>query len=622
MIHAVTANKESFHPVEFREGLNLIVAERSNGSSETASRNGLGKTTLFRIIDFCLGSDVRGDKDSILKPEFLPEWEFTLDIDLRGRRVKVMREVDNDEVIHVTGNVEGWPVPPESTTDGVANYSLNDWRTLLGWAFFDLPMQRDVENSCKIPTARSLISFFIRKQFVNPLLPTVAPGVDELAIAYLLGLNWDYLSRLDTLKKTEKDAKAVKRAANIDLERWEKTERALRAECNALESDMAHIKEELAHFNVLPGFEEIERKANALTVEIHGLKNKMISAKNRLDNAKRQLVRERASLLPVEDIYRESGLAFPDTVKETLENVKRFHEAVTGNRRIILEREIHALERTITEVNARVLAKSEERRQAMQVLQTGRALDEFTALNQRYTDMAKQLQEKLDCLRHLSSSKDSLAHIKERKVEMGEAAKVEYEELRPTWSASEEFFRELTGRLYGTPGSLNIKIVADSRKYGFSFEPRLGSDTSEGIKKIKIFSFDATLFHHQRVCEHPIDFLIHDSVVYDSTDPRQVANAMLEADRVSRELHGQYICAINSDKLNEREFKELMSVEQSQAFTRLTLSDASDADKLLGITVGRSTVIPTASTIAVPVQRVVDGESSEPPQLPPPEDNQ
>ena len=59
MIHRITANKSSFHPVEFTPGLNVVLADRTDTSTQKDTRNGLGKSTLIDIIDFCLGSNVR-----------------------------------------------------------------------------------------------------------------------------------------------------------------------------------------------------------------------------------------------------------------------------------------------------------------------------------------------------------------------------------------------------------------------------------------------------------------------------------------------------------------------------------------------------------------------------------
>ena len=600
MIHSVTANKPSFKTVTFTEGLNLIVADRSQNAGTTDSRNGLGKSTLFYIIDFCLGADA--SRNATLPPEYLSDWEFTIDIDLRNRRVKVTRAVDDSDVVRVVGNIDGLPIPPDSRTDDAAIYSIETWRTLLGWVFFDIPLPNDEAAVSIMPTFRRLISYFIRKTYDDPLLPVRGPGVDELAIAYLLGLNWEYLSQLEPLKKSALEAQTIRTAAKIDLKKWEKTEATLRSECRALETDLERIRTALEHFDVIPGYEEIEKSVNEMTKKLHGLRNQIINSQSRLDTTTRQLNHARAALLPVEELYAECGVVFPDAVKETLENVKRFHEEVTGSRRVILEREVKYLSQTLSALKARALKLSEERAAAMKALESKNALGEYTVLNQRYAEKEKELQQKKVCLTHLAEAKRQLDNVKESKSEVGDAAKVEFESLRPTWNESEMFFRTLTGKFYRTPGSLNIQLLADpKKKYGFKFDPRVENDSSEGIKKIKIFAFDATLFHQQRVCEHPIDFLIHDSKIYDSTDPRQVASALLEADRISRELNGQYICAINSDKLNEEEFKAILPKETSERFIRLTLSDESDATKLLGISFGRETEVPVAAPEAVGV---------------------
>ncbi len=597
MIHSVTANKTSFHPVEFTEGLNLIVAERAKIETDKNSRNGVGKSTLFRIIDFCLGADPT--KKGNLPIKYLPEWEFTIELDIRGQRVKVTRTVDDYKSVRIVGDVSTWPIKPETLSlYGYSSYTVDEWLTILGWALFDLPDTNGKNaaggDALAMPSARTLLHFFIRKGYSDPLQPSLYAKTDEMAIAYLLGLNWEYVSRIGEVKKKEADAKTIGAAAKLDLEKWRKTEKALRAECNYLQSRMEEIKTQLDDFNVLPGYAEIEERVNLLTVEIHGLKNRVISEQGRLKAAKRNLDRAREALLPVDDLYAECGLVFPDAVKEHIENVRAFHEAVTGNRRVILEREVRRLEKSIAAANGRVLALSEEKRAAMQILKTGGALEEYTKLNQRYTDLARDLQKKLDCLQHLAEAKASVNALKVKKEEIAAEEKVEYEELRPTWDEAERFFDSLAQEYYGSNGTLGIEMVGEKKSWGFRFDPNIESDDSAGIRKIMICSFDMTLFHQQRVCQRPIDFLIHDSEAFDSTDPRQVAKAFLAADRISRKLGGQCICSINSDKLNEEEFKALMPNVKDGGFIKLPLSDESDATKLLGISFGRKPKQPSA----------------------------
>ena len=607
MIHSVTANKTSFKSVRFEKGLNLIVAIRTKGETDKNTRNGVGKSTLFRIIDFCLGSDV--NKPGTLMAKYLEgqDWEFSVELDIRGRRVKVTRAVDNNKFVQVVGDISGWPIlPDELPLRGFYTFTIDQWKKNLGWALFALPNADGRKKADKsddvlaMPSAREMLHFFIRKGYTSPLHPSLYAKTDEMAISYLLGLNWDYVSRIGDVKKKEAEAKTIESAAKLELEKWKKTQASLRAECNYLERTLKDIKTQLDDFNVLPGYSEIESRVNDLTVEIHGLKNAVISEQGRLNAAKLNLERAREALQPVDQIYAECGQVFPDAVKETLERVRAFHEAVTGNRRLILEREVRRLEKSIAAANGKVRVLSEEKRAAMQILKTGGALAEYTKLVQRYTDMEKELQRKLDCLQHLAEAKASINALLAKKVEIAAEAKGEYEELQPTWDAAERFFNALAQEFYGSNGTLGIEMVGEKKHWGFKFDPNIESDDSAGIRKIMICSFDMTLFHQQRVCQRPIDFLIQDSEAFDSTDPRQVAKAFLAADRISRELDGQCIFAINSDKLNEGEFKELMPNVEGGGFVKLHLSDESDATKLLGIPFGRKPKQPSAGEVGAP----------------------
>jgi len=61
VIHSVRGTLESFRTVEFKPGMNVVLADTTKKASEKDSRNGLGKTTLLSVIDFCLGAqETRG----------------------------------------------------------------------------------------------------------------------------------------------------------------------------------------------------------------------------------------------------------------------------------------------------------------------------------------------------------------------------------------------------------------------------------------------------------------------------------------------------------------------------------------------------------------------------------
>src|ERR1700722_16698558 len=75
------ANKRTFHTIEFQDGFNLIVAERTKESTKKDSRNGLGKSTAVDILNYCLGKGGRGQVPAV---DDLAGWAFTLEAEILG----------------------------------------------------------------------------------------------------------------------------------------------------------------------------------------------------------------------------------------------------------------------------------------------------------------------------------------------------------------------------------------------------------------------------------------------------------------------------------------------------------------------------------------------------------
>lgn len=100
MILAVRANQDSFHTIRFQAGINLILAERTKESTRKDSRNGLGKSTVIEIINFCLGARVtRGQ--GIVRDD-LVDWTFVVDLNLGGTELSLLRSVKDPSEIQVT----------------------------------------------------------------------------------------------------------------------------------------------------------------------------------------------------------------------------------------------------------------------------------------------------------------------------------------------------------------------------------------------------------------------------------------------------------------------------------------------------------------------------------------
>ncbi|MCF6284841.1 MAG: DUF2326 domain-containing protein, partial [Candidatus Hydrogenedentes bacterium] len=556
MIHSVSANQPSFHTVSFTTGLNVILAERSEVSTEKDTRNGVGKSTLLEIIDFCLGSRPIKGKGLLIAP--LGEWAFTLNITLRGHRVNVTRAVASQNRIEIDGSTTGWPEQPEQDDKtGERVFKAERWRSLLGRVLFDLP--RTTDQLPYKPSYRSLISYFIRRgigAYAEPFrhFPQQNTWDVQLHIAYLLGMNWEYAARWQGLKDQEGAVKALEKAIKTGaMERTLGTIGQLETQRIQLDQQAASAKEALDTFKVHPQYESVQEDANRLTQEIHVLVNQNVSDHRRVARYEESLKEEKPpEALSLEHMYQEAGLVFPESVKRPLQEARTVPHDIVSNRREFLETERRRIRESIEVLDAQIKSLTEQRADVMLVLQTHGALQEMTILQERYVALRGELDRVQARISEMKNLKTTKRDVKAAKAELVGTAERDHEDRRSIWSKAVRLFNEHSQALYRSPG----KLIIDVDDTGYKYQVDIERSGSEGIDKMKIFCFDLASLQLQMKSRPGLDFLIHDTLMYDSVDERQRALAFEHAHEVTSAIGGQYICTINSDMVPTDDFSE------------------------------------------------------------------
>lgn len=581
MIYSLTANKDSFHPITFHKGLNLILGVKAAGSGTTDTCNSLGKSTALRIVDFCLGSDV--DKEKCLPASKLPGWEFTLDLDVGGSRVKVTRGTDGPDIINVEGDVSMWPVQPGITRiDGVHQYDLELWRKLLGIVFFGLPKELGDVGGLPPPTYRQLFAYVYRKSFESPLKPigqTSASDRDR-SITYLLGLEWEFVSRMSLIDKRKKDAQSVRDAVNVKLREWETKISVVKAECRALESDLKSCKDKLESFNVDPAYHQYEAEASKRTTRIHCLRSQIIADQRNLVAAKSSLDDETSDSEAVIELYENARAVLSDSVKKRLRDVQAFHAEVSNNRKEFLRAEIKRLSKQIRENETESKRLDSERAEYLQHLKTSGALEEFVALQNTYLAKLDSLAAKQLCVEDYEKSKRQLAALAAEKKNAVQESKAEFERREEKADSAEIQFKDIVGKFYNTTGTLGIEFNDGGKKQGYKFAPDVKGNDGAGIGKIAVFAFDMTLFLQSMKSARRNSLLIHDGEIFVSSDDRQSAAALEMAHKFTFENDAQYITGMNEDAVPYSTFSEGFDCN---ACVALRLQDGTVEGKLLGI---------------------------------------
>ncbi|MEZ5726574.1 MAG: DUF2326 domain-containing protein [Burkholderiaceae bacterium] len=119
----------------------------------------------------------------------------------------------------------------------------------------------------------------------------------------------------------------------------------------------------------------------------------------------------------------------------------------------------------------------------------------------------------------------------------------------------------------------------DITESGFKYDVEINRGGSEGVSKMKVFCFDLMLLQLMTPTTGRIDFLVHDSGLFDGVDERQRALALERASEITEESGAQYICALNSDMVPRGEFSDGFEFEK---YVRLTLTDKNPSDSVLG----------------------------------------
>lgn len=393
MIKRVFANKPSFKVANFQKGLNVVWAVRTKESTKKDSRNGLGKSTLIEIIHFCLGARATRGKGLLVEP--LKGWEFSLELEIDGRKSVVTRAVDKPSVVSIEGDTTSWAIYGK-ILKGRNIFKLEDLNSLLGNLVFGLGIS-DAESKYQ-PTFRSLISYVIRRDkdaFSTPFEHhrKQVEWDKQINNAFLLGLAWENAAQLQILKDRKKTLEGLKDATKTGvLQGFIGSLGDLEAQKIRLKDQLAQDESGLQSFRIHPQYKQVETEANRLTREIHDILNANSTDIRLLELYERSLKAEKPpDTDSIERLYAEAGIALPGVTLRSIEEVRKFHKKIIDNRKSFLAVEIDRLKREIDKREQLSKALTEKRAAVMAILRTHGALEEYTLLQTRHLETVNKL---------------------------------------------------------------------------------------------------------------------------------------------------------------------------------------------------------------------------------------
>lgn len=579
MIKRVWSDLSTFRSVNFSGGMNIVLADTNADSEETESTNGLGKTTLLRIIHFCLGSDFRREK-TLSHPD-LSGVTFYLEFCIDGTDFQISRNTASPKLVTVSRDFVRDMLIDWEPRGNHALLSVEDWRAALSARL--VPETRLPDEPMKfVPSFRELSYYYIRlgkEAYSDPQTAFRSqPGLSRrVSSAFLLGLNWPQQLELYSLQEAKKSVTAaIKALADVEAADNQISIGDLEADRVVLEETLAAREKEINNFNLRDDYHELEAELQRVDTEIHGLVNE-----NHADGRLLAYYKESASEVPLFDanapvvILQDAGALFRPEALRSIEEVAEFHQRVYANRKQFLEAEI-------TSLNDRILSRQIELNRAtaaktavLKLLSSSGALDSLIALQRGVSEASlslESLKSRIEERKRFDRRQDDLT------LEIGQARSLLKQDLDDRRELIDEviaLFAEYTRFLYGVAGRLGVDVNREGYKLSFAID-RQGSD---GVDQMVVFCFDlvvATL--RARRGAHFLS-LVHDSSMFADVDPRQYGMALQLAHRVSAAEGFQYICFLNVGALPKEHLGEL----DLDPLIMLRLSDDGDKGRLLGV---------------------------------------
>ncbi|MDH7789154.1 DUF2326 domain-containing protein [Ochrobactrum sp. AN78] len=578
MIEEVNSSLPHFRTAYFTNAMNIVLADTVADSHETESTNGLGKTTLIRIIHFCLGGSL--NRDRILSHPSLHGVTFGLVFNYKGEKICVNRKVGEDSVDVSVGFIDGLEIKVYARTGEQVRILATDWTRVLSHRF---TADTFVPHSAKyIPSFRDVFLYQARvgkDAYTDPQQAFRGQSGPQrrIVLSYLLYLNWDQQRILyEDQHKREQISNAIKALKDAEDSADEISIGELEAERVVLENDIAEKREEVAGFNVRSDYTKLENRLYQVDLSIHDAVNQNHSDQRLLEyylnNAKD--VPSATAEVPLK-ILSDAGAIFREEALRSLAEVATFHEQVYRNRREFLATEILRLRAEIRERSGYIDTLSIEKTELLRSLKSSGALDTLILLQRGLTELEAahdSLKARIDERKRFDVRKDVLSASM---IATRALLKRDLEDRRPIIDEVLGLFSEYTKFLYGRPGKLGI----DVKQAGYSLSITIDREGSDGVDQMVVFCLDLVIATIRARRNTPFSVLIHDSTMFADVDPRQYGLALQLAASTSAKEGFQYICCLNAGALPKDHLGDFVINDA----IRLRLTDDGDTGRLLGM---------------------------------------
>ncbi|MCA8834608.1 MAG: DUF2326 domain-containing protein [Proteobacteria bacterium] len=547
----------------FKKGINLIVDETTTDSKKESGNN-VGKTTVIRLIDFCLGGD---GKNIYMDTECKDQANKEIENFLKNKEVVIALILKNDledkESKEITIKRNFLKRPKKILTINDETYNNLDFPIELKKIMFG--------SSEKKPTFRQIIAKNIRDEknklhnAVKVLHPAVTQEEYEVLYYFWLGVNLKSAERklqLSSAAKVEKNLRS-KLKEELNLKQIEDSlafvdKTILRLESRKKELNLnKNFEKDIAVLN------NIKSEIGSISTQLSRLEFRKTLLQESEDDLKKQFSPVNAE--SVKRIYKEVKSFMPD-IQKSFEDTLKFHNEMVANKIAYITEDLPNLLNDIVSIKSQLnLLLSKEKTLTEEL----KSSDTMAGLEKSIADLNKNHERKgrlLELQRLWNDSLEKTSKIKEELKNINKGIDSKQDLIDTRIKSFNDCFSDISNRLYGEQFFLSLQT--NERGHELSILGAISGNLGTGMKKGQIAAFDLAYVQFADTVGIPcLHFIIHDQI--ENIHDNQINSLLTE---IVSDINCQYIVPVLRDKLPadiDIAGNEILSLSQSDKLFKI-----------------------------------------------------
>ena len=537
----ISSPRTVIRDIEFHKGLNLIVDETPDNTTGTG--NNVGKTTVLRLIDYCLGGDVDGIyrnpedkhesyalvKDFLTGNNVIVTLMLVDDLDTPSKKVVIERDfkTGRSSLIRINGK----------------DVTRKDFVAELESAIFP-------EVKTETPSFRQIIAHNIRidNLRLENTLKTLTMGKNEEYEAlylFMFGCPNDSAARKTQLAQELDTEKKYKRR----MER-NRSKNEYKAALSVIESDIDKLVERKDNLNINENLQLDIDRLNALRAQIN-----KVTSRTSLLSLRRELINETVEsfdkqnfgedVVQLEMIYKQAS-AYVPKMQRTFKELVDFHNAMLENKKAFVAQELPSIQEEIEYLSAELERLKEKETVMVEKVLKSDTYEELEGIIVQLSELSRRKGEFESYISQIESAEKAIKEKCEemKKIDDGLFTEDFAQRLESQRDKFNKIFSEVSHEIYDEQYIISYEVDNQKGKQLYKFHITDVANFSSGKKQGEISCFDIayTVFADQEgiPCLH---FILNDKkeLVH--------GNQLNKFAEAVNKYNVQFVCSMLYDKL-------------------------------------------------------------------------